>query len=77
MTALLEQAFKEAQKLPNELQNEIAQQLLEDIDGELKWQETLSNPDIDIDVIEAMAQVALREDEEGKTNKNILACWVS
>ncbi len=69
MTALLEQAFKEAQKLPNELQNEIAQQLLEDIDGELKWQETLSNPDIDIDVIEAMAQVALREDEEGKTEE--------
>ena len=69
MTALLEQAFKEAQKLPNELQNEIAQQLLEDIDNELKWQETLSNPDIDIDVIEAMAQVALREDEEGKTEE--------
>ena len=69
MTALLEQAFKEAQKLPNELQNEIAQQLLEDIDNELKWQETLSNPDVNIDVIEAMAQVALREDEEGKTEE--------
>ena len=69
MTALLEQVFKEAQKLPNELQNEIAQQLLEDIHNELKWQKTLSNPDINIDVIEKMAQLALREDEEGKTEE--------
>jgi len=40
MSTLLEQAFREAQKLPSELQDEIAQQLLNDIENELKWQET-------------------------------------
>jgi hypothetical protein len=39
MTELLEQAFKEAQKLSNALQDELAQQLLEDIENELKWHE--------------------------------------
>ncbi|MGK7875099.1 MAG: hypothetical protein AB4426_17915 [Xenococcaceae cyanobacterium] len=67
MTTLLEQALKEAQKLPSELQDEIAQQLLEDIQNELKWQETISNPDVNIDVLQQMAQVSLQEDEEGKT----------
>ena len=67
MTELLEQAFKEAQKLSNSLQDELAQQLLEDIENELKWQESLSNPDIDIDILQEMAQAALIEDQEGKT----------
>ncbi len=69
MTTLLEQAFKEAQKLSRELQDEIAQQLLEDIQNELKWQETLCEPNLDIDIIQQMAQVALAEDEEGKTEE--------
>ena len=67
MTELLEQAFKEAQKLSNSLQDELAQQLLEDIENELKWQESLSNPDIDIDVLQEMAQATLIEDQEGTT----------
>ncbi len=69
MTTLLEQALKEAQKLPSELQDEIAQQLLEDIQNELKWQETLSNPDVNIDILQQMAQAALTEEEEGKTEE--------
>ncbi|MGK7892115.1 MAG: hypothetical protein AB4372_00265 [Xenococcus sp. (in: cyanobacteria)] len=69
MTKLLEQAFKEAQKLSNYLQDELAQQLLEDIENELKWQESLSNPDIDLDVLQEMAQTALIEDREGKTEE--------
>ncbi len=67
MTKLLEQAFKEAQKLSSSLQDELAQKLLEDIENELKWQESLSNPDIDIDILQEMAQAALIEDQEGKT----------
>ena len=67
MTKLLEQAFQEAQKLSSSLQDELAQQLLEDIENELKWQESLSNPDINIDIFQEMAQVALIEDQEGKT----------
>ncbi len=62
MTTLLEQALKEAKQLPSELQDEIAQQLLEDIQNELRWQEILSNPEVDIDILQQMAQVALTED---------------
>ncbi len=67
MTTLLEQAFREAQKLPSELQDEIAQQLLDDIDNELKWQATFS--DTDIGSFAAMAQAALGEDEAGETEE--------
>jgi len=42
MTSLLQKAFTEIQKLPDSLQDELAQQLLEDIESELKWQESLS-----------------------------------
>lgn len=69
MTTLLEQALKEAKQLPSELQDEIAQQLLEDIQNELRWQEILSNPEVDIDILQQMAQVALTEDKEGKTEE--------
>ena len=69
MTELLEQAFKKAQKLSNDLQDELAQQLLEDIENELKWQESLSDSDADLDVLEEMAQSALIEDKEGKTEE--------
>ena len=67
MTKLLEKAFQEAQKLTDNLQNEIAQQLLTDIENELKWQETLADPDINLNVLSKMAQAALIEDQEGKT----------
>ncbi|WP_009632324.1 hypothetical protein [Synechocystis sp. PCC 7509] len=69
MTQLLEKAFKEAQKLSNDLQDEIANQLLEDIENELAWLETLANPDIDLDVLQKMAQAALIEDREGNTEE--------
>jgi CHASE3 domain sensor protein len=67
MTELLERAFKEAQKLSNDLQDELAQQLLEDIENELKWQASLANSDLDLSVLEEMARKALIEDREGKT----------
>lgn len=69
MTQLLEKAFTEAQKLSNELQDEIAHQLLEDIQSELEWMETLANPDIDLNVLQEMAKAALVEDQEGKTEE--------
>ena len=59
MTTLLEQAFREAQKLPSELQDEIGQQLLDDIGNELKWQTTFSDSDTDMGSFAAMAQAAL------------------
>jgi uncharacterized protein YutE (UPF0331/DUF86 family) len=67
MNQLLEKAFKEAQKLSNDLQDEIAHQLLEDIQNELAWLETFENPDTDLDILQKMAQTALIEDGDGKT----------
>jgi hypothetical protein len=67
MSTLLEYAFKEAQKLPDDLQDELAQQLLNDIENELKWQATLANNDIDMGGFEALAQAALAADEAGET----------
>jgi hypothetical protein len=43
MTRLLETAFERASRLPGGLQDELAAQLLEDIEGELKWDETLTS----------------------------------
>jgi hypothetical protein len=69
MTKLLEKAFEEAQKLSENLQDEIANQLLEDIQNELNWQKTLANPDIDLGIFLQMAQAALNEDEAGETEE--------
>jgi hypothetical protein len=70
MKTLLEQAFREAQKLPGELQDELAQQLLDDIENELKWQATFSDSDTDMGGFVAMTQAALAEDDAGKPMKN-------
>ncbi|MGK7887634.1 MAG: hypothetical protein AB4057_23770 [Crocosphaera sp.] len=69
MTQLLQKAFSEAQKLSEDLQDEIGKQLLADIESELKWQETLANPDTNFDIIRKMAQEALNQDQEGKTEE--------
>jgi hypothetical protein len=69
MNQLLQKAFHEAQKLSEHLQNELAQQMLADIENELKWQETLANPDANLDILRQMAQEALNEDKEGKTQE--------
>jgi hypothetical protein len=37
MTHLLTEAFRKAQNLPEHLQDELAEQLIEDIESELKW----------------------------------------
>ena len=70
MTELLAKAFHQAQQLSDVLQDEIAQQLLFDIENELRWQETLANvPDTDFGVLKQMADAALIEDQENKTEE--------
>lgn len=69
MTSLMEKAFAEVQKLPTYLQDELAQKLLEDIHNELQWQKTLSNPDIELEFIRKMAQQALIDEQEHKTEE--------
>lgn len=66
MTALLAKAIHEIESLPQELQDEIAAQLLEDIASETKWQETLAKPQSKLD---RLADKALQQSAAGKTKK--------
>ncbi len=66
MTTLLSKAIKRIQVLPQELQDELAEQLLEDLESELKWQKTLAKPQTKLD---KLANQALRDSAEGKTKK--------
>ena len=59
MTSLLAEAFDKAQNLPIHLQDELAQQLIEDIESELQWQQTLSQPISPL--LEELARKALQD----------------
>ena len=65
MTELLTEAFNKAQNLPEHLQNELAQKLMEDIESELQWQKTLSQPQNSS--LDQLARQALNDSSEGKT----------
>jgi hypothetical protein len=67
MNILLTEAFNKAQNLPDELQSELAKQLIEDIENELKWQQSLSQPQNN--KLEELAAKALRDSISGKTKK--------
>jgi len=64
MTTLLQQAFEKASQLPADLQDQLAQDLLEDIAGELQWDTTLAHSE---NLLEKLAQKALQEFEAGYT----------
>jgi hypothetical protein len=67
MTNLLTEAFRKAQDLPDYLQNELAGQLIEDIENEIKWQQLLSQPqNIKLD---ELAAKALSDSMNGKTKE--------
>ncbi len=66
MTNLLSKAIKRIEVLPQELQDELAEQLLEDIESELKWQKTLAKPQSKLG---RLAEKALQESTVGKTKK--------
>ena len=67
MTDLLTEAFIKAQDVPAYLQNELAEQLIEDIENELKWQQQLSQPQNT--KLEELAAKALTDSLNGKTKK--------
>ncbi len=64
MTELLTQAVEEASKLPSELQDELARQILEDLIGESRWEQTLVRSQ---DQLEKLADQALAELRAGRT----------
>jgi dihydroneopterin aldolase len=66
MSALLEKAFEEAKRLPENLQDELAAELLEDFENERRWQETLSKPQ---PKLSALGQRALERSRAGKAKK--------
>ncbi|MEG3438100.1 hypothetical protein V0288_13310 [Pannus brasiliensis CCIBt3594] len=65
MTDLLTTAFEKARDLPAEIQELLAQQLMDDIENELQWQETLSRPQSA--KLEELAAKALSDSANGKT----------
>lgn len=67
MNTLLTEAFNKAQNLPDDLQSELAKQLIEDIENELNWQQTLSQPEHS--KLEELAAKALRDSISGQTKK--------
>ncbi len=64
MTELLTKAFQEASKLPREMQDELAQRLLDDLVGESQWDATLARSQ---NQLERLADKALAEFRAGKT----------
>ena len=66
MTELLEKAFAEASKLPQEAQDMLAKMLLDDLAAEEKWDETFANSQ---DKLARLADEALVEYQQGKTKK--------
>jgi len=66
MTPLLSRAFQRAACLPEDLQDQIAKELIEEIEGEQRWDETLLNTQEQLD---RLAEKALSEYREGKTKE--------
>ena len=67
MTNILTEAFRKAQDLPDYLQDELAEQLIEDVENEIKWQQLLSQPqNMKLD---ELAAKALSDSMNGKTRK--------
>ena len=72
MTILLKQAFEKASQLPDDLQDQLAQEVLEDIAGELQWDTTLAQSE---DLLEQLAAQALREFEAGApVRRGLMSC---
>jgi hypothetical protein len=66
MTARLKDAFDKASQLPAAAQEQLAEQLMDEIEGEMKWDATLDGSQ---DLLEKMAAEAIENDRAGKTRK--------
>jgi predicted thioredoxin/glutaredoxin len=69
MTKLLQEAFQKASNLPEELQDELAREVLDELVREIKWDETLANSS---NMLDAMAQDALDQFEAGDTESKCI-----
>lgn len=66
MTKLLEKAFAEAAKLPEEEQDALARLLLEEIASERRWDELFARSQ---DLLSELANEALAEHRAGRTRE--------
>ena len=66
MTKLLAEAFDRASKLSERLQDDIARELLEEIEWETRWDEMLAGSQ---DKLERLADKALQDYRAGKTKE--------
>ena len=65
-TSLLEKAFEEASKLPEEAQDRLAAQVLEELKDEGRWSEAFDGSGSKLD---QLADEALRDYREGRTKE--------
>ena len=66
MTTILSRAFKKASKLPENLQELLAQQLIDDIESELKWEQAFAESQ---DKLGKLADKALKDFKAGSVKK--------
>jgi len=66
MTQQLQKAFEQASKLPDALQDEIAEQLLYDLESESGWQSALQAPQ---DKLGKLVDKAKKDVEAGQVKK--------
>ena len=66
MTKLLTEAFEKASSLPEDLQDQLAQEFLEEIAWEARWDETLAGSQ---DKLDRLAEKAEQEYRAGKTKE--------
>ncbi len=66
MTTLLTQAFEKASSLPEHIQDALAADLLDEIEWEKKWDNTMASTSNKLD---KLAEIALREFKQGKTKE--------
>lgn len=67
MTKLLTQAFAKASSLPDDLQDQIALELLDELDWEARWGQTLASSQ---DKLERLAERAAEEYRAGNTRES-------
>ena len=66
VTELLARAFEKASRLPRDLQNQLAQELLDEIAWESSWDKTLEDSQ---DKLDRLAEKAEREYQAGRTEE--------
>jgi hypothetical protein len=66
VTQLLTQAFEKASQLPDGLQDQLAREVLEEIEAEGRWDQTLADSQ---DKLDRLAEKALEEYRAGKTKE--------